>query len=111
MLSHHTYLHCITQNSLNLAQHEPYEEAVLLPFNFQQTREEQYVVFSFLSATQVQKSLSKAFKLMYDMVGKHYRHGTPFPKIYTDYYNANLQKTLHWNLSKNILQALEEEKY
>jgi hypothetical protein len=51
-----------------------------------------FVVFSFLSATQVQMSISEAFKITYDMVDEHYKHGTSLPKTYTVYYNANYRK-------------------
>jgi len=34
----------------------------------------------------------QSLKLMRDMVGDHYKYGTPLPKLYTDYYNANYRK-------------------
>ena len=40
-------LRYISQDSLNHAQYEPYKEAVFFFFNLQQTREEQYIVYTF----------------------------------------------------------------
>jgi hypothetical protein len=42
------------------------------------------------------------------MVGKHYKHDTPFPKIYTTYNNANYRNTA-LEFEQKHFQALGEE--